>query len=74
MGKKRKTQEDGEDDLPKNRQTSKIAKKSEKRLIIILEGAHLETCKVSINSIIIIIIIIITISILMKKTTVLKKS
>ena len=47
MGKKRKTQEDGEDDLPKNRQTSKIAKKSEKRLIIILEGAHLETCKVS---------------------------
>ncbi|XP_023326523.1 ribosomal RNA small subunit methyltransferase NEP1 isoform X1 [Eurytemora carolleeae] len=45
MGKKRKTQEDGEDDLPKNRQTSKIAKKSEKRLIIILEGAHLETCK-----------------------------
>ena len=46
MGKKRKTQEDGEDDLPKNRQTSKIAKKSEKRLIIILEGAHLETCKV----------------------------
>jgi len=68
MGKKRKTQEDGEDDLPKNRQTSKIAKKSEKRLIIILEGAHLETCKVSINSIIILII-----SILMKKITVLKK-
>jgi rRNA small subunit pseudouridine methyltransferase Nep1 len=45
MGKKRKAVEDGEQDLPKNRQSSNFAKKSEKRLIVILEGAHLETCK-----------------------------
>jgi hypothetical protein len=47
MGKKRKSTEDGELQLPKKQQTSRVAKESEKRLIIVLEGAHLETCKVS---------------------------
>ena len=46
MGKKRKSTEDGELELPKKRQTSRVAKESEKRLIVVLEGAHLETCKV----------------------------
>ena len=46
MGKKRKATEEGEPELPKKRQTSRVAKESEKRLIIVLEGAHLETCKV----------------------------
>ena len=46
MGKKRKSTEDGELELPKKRQTSRAAKESEKRLIVVLEGAHLETCKV----------------------------
>jgi len=45
MGKKRKALEDGEVGLPAKQLTSKVAKKSEKRLIVILEGAHLETCK-----------------------------
>jgi rRNA small subunit pseudouridine methyltransferase Nep1 len=45
MGKKRKSLEYGELELPDKNLTSKVAKKSEKRLIIILEGAHLETCK-----------------------------
>ena len=45
MGKKRKTTDDGELELPVKQLSSKVAKKSEKRLIIILEGAHLETCK-----------------------------
>lgn len=45
MGKKRKTTEEGEPELPKKRQTSRVAKESEKRLIVVLEGAHLETCK-----------------------------
>lgn len=45
MGNKRKALEDGELDLPKKRLSSKISKDSEKRLIIVLEGAHLETCK-----------------------------
>jgi len=45
MGKKRKTTDDGELELPAKQLSSKVAKKSEKRLIIILEGAHLETCK-----------------------------
>lgn len=47
MGKppKRKALNDGELDLPQKRLSSKISKNSEKRLIIVLEGAHLETCK-----------------------------
>jgi len=45
MGKKRKALDDGELDLPKKSLSSKASKSSEKRLIIILEGAHLETCK-----------------------------
>jgi len=50
MGKpKRKALEDGEQDLPAKRQSSKFSKASEKRLIIILEGAHLETCKTGKN-------------------------
>jgi len=43
--KRKTTTEDGELELPAKQLTSKVAKKSEKRLIIILEGAHLETCK-----------------------------
>ena len=46
MGKKRKALEDGEVGLPPKQLTSKVAKKSEKRLIVILEDAQLETCKV----------------------------
>ena len=45
MGKKRKDLEDGEQDLPQSNVISKAAKKAEKRLIIVLEGAHLESCK-----------------------------
>jgi len=45
MGKKRKATSDGEFELPKKQLSSKTSKKSEKRLIIVLEGAHLETCK-----------------------------
>jgi len=45
MGKKRKNLTDGEQELPQDNKTSKAAKKDEKRLIIILEDAHLETCK-----------------------------
>jgi len=45
MGKKRKALVDGEQDLPKDNTISKAAKKEEKRLIIVLEGAHLESCK-----------------------------
>jgi len=45
MGKKRKTAADGEFELPPQQLSSKSAKKGEKRLIIVLEGAHLETCK-----------------------------
>jgi rRNA small subunit pseudouridine methyltransferase Nep1 len=45
MGNKRKDFQDGEQEVPAKRLTSKSAKSSEKRLIIILEGAHLETCK-----------------------------
>jgi len=45
MGKKRKNLTDGEQDLPQDNKTSKAAKKDDKRLIIILEDAHLETCK-----------------------------
>ena len=44
-GKKRKDLEDGEQDLPQGNVVSKAAKKAEKRLIIVLEGAHLESCK-----------------------------
>ncbi len=46
MGKKRQATAEGELELPKKRQTSRAAKESEKRLIVVLEGAHLETCKV----------------------------
>ena len=49
MGKKRKAPEDGELDLPKKQLSSKTSKKSEKRLIVVLEGAHLETCKVEVH-------------------------
>eukprot|EP00088_Acartia_fossae_P007985 TRINITY_DN1375_c0_g1_i1.p2 TRINITY_DN1375_c0_g1~~TRINITY_DN1375_c0_g1_i1.p2 ORF type:complete len:236 (-),score=48.60 TRINITY_DN1375_c0_g1_i1:888-1595(-) len=45
MGKKRKANQEGEQDLPTKRLTSKASKASEKRLIVILEDAHLETCK-----------------------------
>jgi len=45
MGKKRKSLDDGELELPKKSLSSKVSKASEKRLIVILEGAHLETCK-----------------------------
>jgi len=45
MGKKRKANEEGENYLPTQSLTSKTAKKSEKRLIVILEDANLETCK-----------------------------
>lgn len=45
MGGKRKDLADGEQDLPQDNKTSKAAKKEEKRLIIVLEGAHLESCK-----------------------------
>jgi len=45
MGKKRKQLEDGEQSLPDTNTVSKAAKKEEKRLIIVLEGAHLESCK-----------------------------
>jgi len=45
MGKKRKVAggEDGE--LAKEAAAPKVAKQEEKRLIIVLEGAHLESCK-----------------------------
>jgi len=45
MGKKRKALDDGELDLPKKGLSSKVSKAAEKRLIVILEDAHLETCK-----------------------------
>lgn len=45
MGKKRKSNQEGENEIPAKRMISKASKASEKRLIIILEQAHLETCK-----------------------------
>lgn len=45
MGKKRKELEDGEQSVPKEGAGVKVAKNEEKRLIIVLESAHLETCK-----------------------------
>lgn len=45
-GKKRKELSDGEASLPESvTVTTKAAKKEDKRLIIVLEGAHLESCK-----------------------------
>ena len=44
-GKKRKELNDGEQEMPQENVVSKAAKKNEKRLIIVLEGAHLESCK-----------------------------
>jgi rRNA small subunit pseudouridine methyltransferase Nep1 len=45
MGKKRKATEDGEQAPPKEGPVTKAAKDGEKRLIIVLESAHLESCK-----------------------------
>jgi len=47
MGKsKRKILEDGEQATPEDNVITKVAKKEEKRLIIVLENANLESCKV----------------------------
>lgn len=47
MGKsKRKILEDGEQAAPQDNIITKVAKKEEKRLIIVLENANLESCKV----------------------------
>jgi len=47
MGKsKRKILEDGEQASPQDNIITKVAKKEEKRLIIVLENANLESCKV----------------------------
>lgn len=47
MGKsKRKILEDGEQAVPQDNIITKVAKKEEKRLIIVLEKANLESCKV----------------------------
>ena len=46
MGKsKRKILEDGEQATPEDNVITKVAKKEEKRLIIVLENANLESCK-----------------------------
>merc|ERR1719371_64067 len=46
MGKtKRKNLADGEQESPQDNVITKVAKQEEKRLIIVLEGAHLESCK-----------------------------
>ena len=46
MGKvKRKNLEDGEQGTPQDNVITKVAKKEEKRLIIVLESANLESCK-----------------------------
>ena len=46
MGKvKRKNLDDGEQDIPQENVITKVAKKEEKRLIIVLENANLESCK-----------------------------
>ena len=46
MGKtKRKNLDDGEQESPQDNVITKVAKKEEKRLIIVLEDANLEACK-----------------------------
>ena len=46
MGKaKRKNLDDGEQENPQDNVITKVAKKEEKRLIIVLEDANLESCK-----------------------------
>ena len=46
MGKsKRKNLADGEQESPQDNVITKVAKKEEKRLIIVLEDANLESCK-----------------------------
>lgn len=46
MGKsKRKNLDDGEQESPQDNVITKVAKKEEKRLIIVLENANLESCK-----------------------------